>query len=102
MTEKNLSSLILFRHLKHVKGFWYFLSFFLSSSSPFSFLNVVIWGFCPPLLRESSQRSVNFAHLFKEPTLGSLISSIVFLNLYLMDILFDLYDFLSSEHAVSW
>ena len=49
-----------------------------------------------PLLSESSRRFVNFVYLFKEPDLGFINFLYCFLNLYFIDFLFDLYDFLPS------
>ena len=63
-------------------------------SSPFSFLILFIWFFS--LLGESSQRFVYFVYLFKEPALGLMDFFYCFLNLYFIDFLFDLYDYLPS------
>ena len=65
-------------------------------TSPFSLLILFIWVFFSPLLGESGQNFVNFVHLFKEPTLGFNDFFNCFLNLYFIDLLFDLYDFLPS------
>ena len=63
-------------------------------TSPFSFC---LFGFLPsPLLGESSQRFVYFVYLFKEPALGLMDFFYCFLNLYFIDFLLDLYDYLPS------
>ena len=55
-----------------------------------------LFGFFSSLLGESSQRFVNFVYLFKEQALGFIDFLYWFLNLYFIDFLFDLYDFLPS------
>ena len=62
--------------------------------SPFSFL--ILFVFFSPLLGESSQRFVYVVYLFKEPALDLIDFVYCFLNLYFIDFLFDLYDFLPS------
>ena len=61
-------------------------SFFIS--------DFVYLGFLSPLLGASRQRFVNFVYLFKEQALGFTDFFTCFLNLYFIDFLFDLYDFL--------
>ena len=63
-------------------------------TSPFSFC---LFGFLPsPLLGESSQMFVYFVYLFKVPALGLMDFFYCFLNLYFIDFLLDLYDYLPS------
>ena len=60
--------------------------------SPFSFI-ILVFGFVP-LFSESGQGFVNFVYLFKEQALGFINILYCFLNLYFIDFLFDLYNFL--------
>ena len=60
--------------------------------SPFSFL--ILFEFFSPLLSESGQRFVNFVYPFKEPAVGFINFLYFFLNLYFVDFLSNLYDFL--------
>ena len=74
--------------------------YFCSIRCDFSFFisNFVYLGSFS-LLGESGQ-FVNFVYLFKEPALGVIDFVYCFLNLYFIDFLFDLYDFLPSAGFV--
>ena len=78
--------------------FSHVLLYFCSNHCDFSFFIscFVYLVFFSPLPGKSSQRFVNFVYLFKEPALGLIDFVYCFLNLYFIDFLFDLYDFLSS------
>ena len=80
--------------------FFLFLFFCISAvsveCSPFSFLILLIWVFFSPRLGESGQRFVNFVYIFKDQLLVLMIFYYCFLNLYFLDFLYDLYDFLPS------
>ena len=77
--------------------FFVFLQYPVSTEiSPFSVLILFIWIFSLLFLL-SLTRGLSILFTFsKNHLLVLLISSIVFLNLYFIDFLFDLYDFLPS------